>query len=487
METKPAPGVTAEIDSILRQWRARALNVILVIVVALGLPATIASLNNAFQSDRFLPLLWVYPVVYVVVVILAALYRLDVRIRGWGMLLLAYTNAIASSARLGLTGSGRLYLFWAPIMAIVLIGARSGFVATAISLLIFIIFGALGHLGILGDLLEMHENPTNLSFWLDAGVAMTMLLLPAVVLLERFHRLQVNTLMAERLASSELSQANARLEEYSRTLEEKVTERTAQLERATKEAEVARAAAEEANQYKSRFLANMSHELRTPLNAILNFTAFVADGMLGPVTEKQASALNQTAESGKHLLSLINDILDISKIESGMMTLFIQEIDLNASLASVVSIAKGLVTGKPIELITDIEQALPPTYGDRRRVHQIFLNLVSNAVKFTPSGSVTIAARNQNGRIEVSVKDTGVGIAPEEHEAIFETFQQAKHDLPGVFGTGLGLSISKYFAEMHGGEIRLESEVGKGSTFYVSLPILTQEEAERLGEKSVQG
>src|SRR5258708_31210718 len=138
----------------------------------------------------------------------------------------------------------------------------------------------------------------------------------------------------------------------------------------------------------------MSHELRTPLNAILNFTAFVADGVFGPINAEQGEALQQAVTSGKHLLSLINDILDLTKIEVGLMDLFNTEVDLNEALAVCISIAKGLIKDKPVELETDIEPTLPLTYGDNRRIRQIFLNLVSNAVKFTPSGRITITARH---------------------------------------------------------------------------------------------
>lgn len=249
--------------------------------------------------------------------------------------------------------------------------------------------------------------------------------------------------------------------------------------KARQEIEAARHAAEEANATKSRFLANMSHELRTPLNAILNFNAFVADGVLGPVNDEQTEVLNHSISSGKHLLSLINDVLDITKIEAGMMQLFIQEIDFNEALAATVSVAKGLVREKNITLIADIEENLPTSFGDKRRMRQIFLNLISNAVKFTPEGSVTIEAKAQNGGIDIRVCDTGIGIAPEDHGLVFELFRQVnKHEMVETLaGTGLGMPISKYFVESHGGRISFESAPGRGTTFHVFLPVLTREEA----------
>lgn len=238
-------------------------------------------------------------------------------------------------------------------------------------------------------------------------------------------------------------------------------------------AEEARKEAEQANVVKSEFLANMSHELRTPLNAILNFAEFMADGDLGDVTEEQIDALNKVISSGEHLLSLINDVLDITKIEVGMLELFIEDVDLNAAIRSVVSTGKGLLRDRPVELITEIEKDLPMIRGDRRRLQQVFLNLISNAVKFTPQGSITFTATYHDDEILVSVKDTGVGIADHEKELVFESFRQAEQGRLATSGTGLGLPISQHFVEKHGGKIWLESETGKGSTFFVSLPIKT--------------
>ena len=244
------------------------------------------------------------------------------------------------------------------------------------------------------------------------------------------------------------------------------------------EAETGREAAEEANRIKSQFLANMSHELRTPLNAILNFTAFVADEVMGPVNEEQQDSLQQAIASGKHLLALINDVLDITKIEAGMMELFIQEVDLNEALGVTVAVAKGLVKDKSIMLIAEIEENLPITYGDKRRLRQVMLNLVSNAVKFTLEGSIIIrAAMYDERRVHVTVTDTGIGIDQYDHDTVFESFRQAKHDLPETVGTGLGMPITKFFVESHGGQIWFESAVDAGTTFHVLLPIRSEAEA----------
>lgn len=241
------------------------------------------------------------------------------------------------------------------------------------------------------------------------------------------------------------------------------------------EVEASREAAEEASRIKSQFLANMSHELRTPLNAILNFTGFIADGILGPINAEQQDILQKVIGSSHHLLSLINDILDLTKIEVGMMDLFLEEVDMNAALNASISTAKGLVKEKDIELRVDIEDDLPHIIGDKRRIRQIMLNLISNAVKFTTEGSVSITARREGDAIYLAVADTGIGIPEDQRDVIFETFRQAKHDLPEVPGTGLGLPIAKHFVEAHGGQMWFDSEVGVGTTFHILLPLSAPE------------
>ncbi len=246
------------------------------------------------------------------------------------------------------------------------------------------------------------------------------------------------------------------------------------IERMNSELVVARNDAEDANRIKTEFLSHMSHELRTPLNAILNFTAFVLDGLMGEVNEAQIDTLQKVIDSGNHLLSLINDILDISKIEAGMMNLFIEEFDINAIIKGTISTTKGLLKNKPVELIQEIESDLPPIRGDKRRIRQIFLNLASNAVKFTPEGQIIMRAKRHGDHIWIEVQDSGIGISPEDQKNVFEAFKQAQHQLETVPGTGLGLPICKHFAEAHGGKLWLESEPGKGSTFFVSLPFEVQ-------------
>ncbi|MEO8392431.1 MAG: ATP-binding protein [Chloroflexota bacterium] len=238
------------------------------------------------------------------------------------------------------------------------------------------------------------------------------------------------------------------------------------------EAHQARQEAEQANRVKSQFLASMSHELRTPLNAILNFTQFVSSGMLGTVNEEQVDTLGKVVYSGQHLLGLINDVLDISKIEAGALKLFVEaDIDLAQEAKIVADAAQTLVGQKPITLELEVKPNLPHVVGDKRRIRQIMLNLVSNACKFTEKGSIRLVLEQRQEAIVFAVHDTGSGIAPEDQSMIFELFRQSSTGLRQGEGTGLGLPISRRLASAHGGSVWLESTPGEGSSFYVSLPI----------------
>ena len=230
----------------------------------------------------------------------------------------------------------------------------------------------------------------------------------------------------------------------------------------------------ELDEMKNSFLANMSHELRTPLNSILNNTYFVLEGIYGDVNEEQIDALNMVHRSGKDLLALINDLLDFTKIESGMMELFIQDdVNLDELLHEVYETGKSLVQDKGTNLIFLPTPDLPSIVSvDRQRLKQILLNLVSNAVKFTPAdGTITLGAYYRDGSVTFYVRDTGIGIAEQDRELIFQPFRQTKEGLKKAASTGLGLPISRALAEKHGGQLGLESVVGEGSTFFVRVPV----------------
>jgi len=227
-----------------------------------------------------------------------------------------------------------------------------------------------------------------------------------------------------------------------------------------------------ASQHKSQFLANMSHELRTPLNAILGYTEMMVDGLYGDVGPKAQGVLERVQANGKHLLGLINDVLDLSKIEAGQLALTVEPYSVADMVATVLSATESLARAKDLALGSAIEPGLPPGTGDARRLSQVLLNLVGNAIKFTDQGSVEIHAVRQGDFFELAVVDTGLGIKAEDQTRIFDEFQQVDDtSTRKKGGTGLGLSISRKIVELHGGRIAVESEVGKGSTFKVTIPI----------------
>jgi GAF domain-containing protein len=230
---------------------------------------------------------------------------------------------------------------------------------------------------------------------------------------------------------------------------------------------------EAASRHKSEFLANMSHELRTPLNAITGFSEVLLERMFGEINPKQTEYLQDILSSGRHLLSLINDILDLSKIEAGRMELTLATFHLPLALENALTLVKERAARHGIALDVDVNPTLGEFVGDERKIKQILLNLLSNAVKFTPEGGrIGVKAALAAGAVEIAVSDTGIGIAPKDQEAIFEEFRQVGGDeVRKVEGTGLGLTLTKKFVEMHGGRIWVESDVGKGSTFRFTLPL----------------
>jgi two-component system, NtrC family, sensor kinase len=240
------------------------------------------------------------------------------------------------------------------------------------------------------------------------------------------------------------------------------------------ELEVANRDLKAASQHKSEFLANMSHELRTPLNAVIGFSELLSERLYGDLNEKQEEYLKDIHASGQHLLSLINDILDLSKIEAGRMELDLGTFDLLNVIDTAVLLIRERAGRRGIVLQTTVDERVGEIQGDERKLKQVLLNLLSNAIKFTPEGGrIEIRAKPVNGSVELSVSDTGVGIAPEDQEAIFEEFRQVGTAAKKVEGTGLGLALSRKFIELHGGRIWVESQIGVGSTFTFTIPIRT--------------
>jgi signal transduction histidine kinase len=228
-----------------------------------------------------------------------------------------------------------------------------------------------------------------------------------------------------------------------------------------------------ASQHKSEFLAHMSHELRTPLNAIIGFSEALIDRMFGDLSDKQAEYLRDIHESGKHLLALINDILDLSKIEAGKMELELSNFHLPTTISIALVLVRERAMRHGVQLGSEIDPEVSEIQADERKIKQILLNLLSNAVKFTPDGGrVEVTAKRETNLVRIAVRDTGAGIAPEDQASLFQEFKQVGKDAARkAEGTGLGLALTKRFVELHGGNIQVDSILGKGSTFSFTLPL----------------
>jgi signal transduction histidine kinase len=281
----------------------------------------------------------------------------------------------------------------------------------------------------------------------------------------------VVTILHDRREELEKARLYEQLREFSGQLEVKVGEATAELLNRNELLNRQRLALEEASALKSQFLANMSHELRTPLNAIFGYTSMLLEGVYGPVNGPQRNSLERLSSNARHLLDLINDVLDISRIEAGKMPLHVANFDPRQLVEEVLAEVEPLIARSGLEVRRQAGR-LRQVRSDRAKVKQIVLNLVTNAIKFTPKGSVTVRASflGRSGRLSISVADTGIGIAEADQERVFEDFRQLDSSLArGHGGAGLGLTISRRLARMLGGEIALKSRPGQGSTFTLVL------------------
>lgn len=281
----------------------------------------------------------------------------------------------------------------------------------------------------------------------------------------------------------ELKKKSEEIASYNRELEKKVSERTEALEALTVQLRQNNVVLQKANEklleldrLKSEFLASTSHELRTPLTSIIGYSQCVLAELDGPIPEKQKENIRKIISSGKDLLSLINRILDFSKIKSGRLKLDIARTDLKEVIEEAVTTVRPMSEEKGLSLIANIESNLPPLPADRMRIKQAILNLLSNAIKFTDEGFISIRAFRNNGDLQISVQDTGIGIGKENHETIFDAFRQVDGSAQRKFGgSGLGLTISKMLIELHKGRIWIQSDKGKGTTFSFTLPISPKE------------
>jgi signal transduction histidine kinase len=272
--------------------------------------------------------------------------------------------------------------------------------------------------------------------------------------------------------ADELNGMAASLQASVQSLEQKVEERTRELQQALAELSLKGRQLEVASQHKSDFLANMSHELRTPLNAIIGFSQVLRQRLFGPINEKQAEYLDDILSSGNHLLSLINDVLDLAKVEAGQVELEVAPFSLRETLERGVVMVREPASRRGLAVALELAPDVDLVEGDERRLRQVVFNLLSNAVKFTPEGgSVLIASARVDGEVHVSVTDTGPGVVAEEQERIFDEFHQTDVGVQQREGTGLGLALSKRLVELHGGRIWVESEHGHGSCFIFTLPL----------------
>ena len=283
----------------------------------------------------------------------------------------------------------------------------------------------------------------------------------------------VVTILHDRTEALEKARLYEQVKAASEQLEEKVREATGELVRRNELLQRQHFELEQASQLKSQFLANMSHEFRTPLNAILGYTSMLLQGISGDMSPPQKNKMLRVDSNARHLLSIINDILDISRIEAGKMPLHLEEVEIAALVGELLAEVEPLIQKARLQVLTDLQPGLQPAWSDRQKVKQIVLNLLTNAIKFTPLGHVKVIVRGDEERREVriAVEDTGIGIAPQDHDRVFEDFRQADNSVTREYGgAGLGLAICRRLAKMLDGRIELVSNVGAGSTFTLMIP-----------------
>ncbi len=295
----------------------------------------------------------------------------------------------------------------------------------------------------------------------------------------------VVTVLHDQTEAIEREHLYIELQRASAQLEAKVREATAELAHQNELLRRQALALEQASAAKSQFLANVSHEFRTPLNAILGYSLMLIGGFYGHLSEEQSRTVQRIDANSKHLATLINDVLDIERIEAGRMPLQISQFPVQDVVGEVLEELQGVIAQSTVSVTVDVPDDVPRFRSDRQKVKQILVNLLSNALKYTKEGTVDILVRHapSRGSIDLSVRDSGIGIAHEDHTRIFEPFQQAKRAITRPQGgTGLGLAISRRLARMLGGDIKVDSALGEGSTFTVAIPVRVRTRAQHYRE-----
>ncbi|HUH12807.1 MAG TPA: ATP-binding protein [Longimicrobiales bacterium] len=306
----------------------------------------------------------------------------------------------------------------------------------------------------------------------ESGVDFSAEAVSSKILNERNEPVAIVTIVHDLTQVVENQRLARELRDLNEDLEDRIVRATRELAERNTRLEWQSRELEKASRLKSEFLANMSHELRTPINALLGYTALMQERIYGDLTEKQHTALDKIRGASRHLLDLINDILDLSKIEAGKMQVHLEEVRLQEIGVEVAQTLEPMVASKGLRFVRELEPDLPAILSDRTKIRQIVLNLLSNAIKFTHEGSVTLRVTGSGTKVRISVQDTGIGISPENLQSIFEEFRQVDGSHTREYGgTGLGLSITKKLIDLLGGRISVASARGSGSTFDVELPI----------------